>query len=121
MKFSWSTLRVQNMEESVKFYTEVVGLEVVDKFPAGPGSEITFLGNQETKIELISDNNTRETSVGSDISWGFEVESLDKMLDHVKEKGIAIESGPIQPNPHIKMFFVKDPNGMRIQFVEHIG
>ena len=88
MSFCWSTLRVKNLEESIRFYADVIGLEVVSKFSAGPGVEIAFLGKGETKIELICVGESRDTIVGNDISWGFEVESLDKMLVLVKEKGI---------------------------------
>jgi len=42
------------------------------------------------------------------------------MIKLVKEKGIDIHSGPFQPNPHIKYFFVMDPNGLKIQFVGNI-
>jgi lactoylglutathione lyase len=121
MKFCWTTLKVKNMEESIRFYTEIIGLKVVNKFSGGSGVEIAFLGNGETKIELICDGKSRETTVGNDISWGFEVESLDKALALVKEKGIDIDGGPIQANPHVKFFFIKDPNGMRIQLVENIA
>jgi lactoylglutathione lyase len=38
-----------------------------------------------------------------------------------KDKGIPVESGPVQPNPHVKFFFIKDPNGMKIQLVENIN
>lgn len=121
MKFCWSTLRVKNLEESIKFYTDIIGLEVVSRFSGGPGVEIAFLGSRETKIELICDGESRDTNVGNDISWGFEVESLDKTLTLVKEKGINVDGGPTQPNPHVKFFFIRDPNGMRIQLVENIG
>ena len=119
MKFCWSTLRVKNLEESLKFYRDIVGLEVVNRF-GGHGVEIAFLGSGDTKIELLCDGEGKDTNVGSDISWGFDVGSLDKALALVKEKGIAIESGPIQPNPHVRFFFIKDPNGMNIQLVENI-
>lgn len=120
MRFCWSTLRVQNLEESIKFYSEIIGLEVVSRFQAGPETEIAFLGGGDTKIELICDGTSRETRVGSDISWGFEVKSLDQMLAFVKEKGIEIVSGPTQPSPHVRFFFIKDPNGMKIQLAENI-
>lgn len=119
MKFGWSTLRVKNLEESIGFYTDIIGLEVVNRFPAGPRTEIAFLGSGETKIELICDGTGEETSVGNDISWGFEIESLENLLALIKEKGIAVE-GPIQPNPHVRFFFIKDPNGMKIQLAENI-
>jgi lactoylglutathione lyase len=120
MKFCWSTLKVKNMNESLKFYEEVVGLKVDNRFKAGPGMEIAFLGDGETKVELICHDNSSDVNVGTDISWGFEVKSVDEMMILVKEKGIAIESGPFQPNPHTKFFFITDPNGLRIQFVEHM-
>ena len=50
MKFCWSTLRVKNMDESLKFYEEVVGLILDKRFNAGPGMEIAFLGDGETKV-----------------------------------------------------------------------
>jgi lactoylglutathione lyase len=62
----------------------------------------------------------KEVDYGKHISLGFEVKSVDEMMKLVKEKGIAIHSGPIQPNPHTKFFHVLDPNGLRIQFVENI-
>lgn len=118
MKFCWSTITVKNLDESLKFYNEIVGLKVNSRFNAGPGVEIAFLGDGETKVELIC--NKQEVNYGNSISLGFEVSSVDEMISFVKEKGIKIESGPIQPNPHTKFFFVLDPNGLKIQFVQNI-
>lgn len=120
MRFCWSTLRVNNMEESLKFYEEIVGLKLDTRFKAGPDMEIAFLGDGETKIELICNENRKEVKIGEDISWGFEINSVDKMIEKLKEQGIAISEGPIQPNPHVKFFYVFDPNGLKIQFVENI-
>lgn len=111
---------VKNMEESLKFYQEVIGLTVDKRFKAGPGTEIAFLGDGETKIELICNENNKEVNVGQDISWGFEIESVDEMMEFVKNKGIDILSGPHQPNPHVKFFYVTDPNGLKIQLVENM-
>ncbi|WP_077612464.1 VOC family protein [Clostridium sp. Marseille-P2415] len=120
MKFCLSTLRVVDLEESIKFYKEIIGLPVVSRFSAGPGIEIAFLGSGETKIELICGGESRETDIGEDISWGFEVESLENALSMVKEKGIAVIGEPMQPNPRTRFFFIKDPNGMRIQLIENL-
>jgi lactoylglutathione lyase len=109
------------MDESLKFYQEIVGLTLNTRFQAGQGMEIAFLGDGETKIELICNVLNTSVNVGQDISWGFEVNSLDKMLALVKEKGIDVQSGPFQPNPHTRFFFVTDPNGMKVQFVENIS
>lgn len=112
---------VKNLEESLKFYEEIVGLKISKRFNAGPGVEIAFLGQYgETQIELICNENLKEIDCGKHISLGFEVNSVDEMMKLVKEKGIAIHSGPFQPNPYVRFFYALDPNGLRIQFVENI-
>ncbi|MHC1719546.1 MAG: VOC family protein [Clostridiaceae bacterium] len=120
MKFCWCTLTVKNMEESINFYQNIVGLKLDKRYPAGPGMEIAFLGDGETKVELIFNPAVKEVNIGNDISLGFEVDSVENMLNFIKEKGIEIHSGPFQPSPHVKFFFIKDPNGLKIQFVENI-
>lgn len=119
MKFGWTTIRVNNMEESLKFYQEIVGLTIDRRFQAGLETEIVFLGDGETKIELISTQQGDVVNIGQDISLGFEVDSVDEMMAFVKEKGIDIHSGPFEPTPHVKFFYVLDPNGLKIQFAEH--
>lgn len=120
MRFCWSTLRVSDLNTSIRFYTEVIGLPLISRFSAGPTTEIAFLGSGETKVELLCDGTGREISVGDDISWGFEVDSLDELLSLVKHRGIEVESGPVQPGPHLRFFFIRDPDGMKVQLVEHI-
>ncbi len=109
---------VHNMEESLRFYQEIVELNVTRRFKAGPSTEIAFLGNGETMIELICNAEKPDINIGPDISWGFEVASLDEFMAFIKEKGFQVHSGPFQPNPQTRFVYVLDPNGMKIQFVE---
>ncbi|MHB1346527.1 MAG: VOC family protein [Candidatus Humimicrobiaceae bacterium] len=120
MKFCWVTINVNNMENSLEFYKEIVGLTLIKKFKASDGIEIAFLGDGETQVELIYDSSSKKVNTGQNVSMGFEVKSLDGMADFVKSKGIDIHSGPFQPNPHIKFFYIKDPDGLNIQFVENM-
>ena len=115
MKYCWTTIMVTDLERSIAFYRDIVGLPVNRRFSAGPGSEIVFLGDGETEVELIKRIGPA-SSVGNAISLGFAVESLDDAMKFVKEHGIEIESGPFQPNDHIKFFYVLDPDGVRVQF-----
>lgn len=121
MKFLWTTILVNNMDESLKFYEEILGLKLADRFQAGPGMEISFLGEGETKIELICNENLKKLDAGNRVTLGFNVESLDEMVQFVKDKGINIITGPIQPNPRIKYFIIQDPNGVKIQFAEQLA
>ena len=112
MKFCWTTIMVNNLEESLEFYQHIVGLKLNKRFEAGPGVEIAFLGNGETQVELVDNKNNNQVNLGTDISLGFEVESLDQLMAFLKTKNIEIHSGPFQPNPQVKFLFVTDPNGL---------
>lgn len=118
MKFLWTTLTVTNMDASLAFYQEIVGLKLQRRYAAGPGMEIAFLGEGETQVELIQADAKPSVTIGQDISMGFQVDSLDRMLEFVHSKGVAIAVPPVQPNPHIRFFYVEDPDGVRVQFVE---
>ena len=122
MNYGFVTVKVKNMEESLKFYTEFLGLSVVNKFPAGSGVAIAFLRDEKgNKIELIENTHEKineEVRGLSLISIGFVVDSVDKIVELVNEKGIKILNGPIQTPSGSKLFFVEDPNGAEIEFVE---
>ncbi len=120
MKFLWTTIHVKDMEKSIAFYTNLLKLKPLNRFPAGPGVEITFMGNgddQETLIELIHDINTDEVNYGEFISIGFAVDSMDSMLETIKSYNIPVHSGPFE-TPGSRFFIIKDPNGLNVQFFE---
>jgi lactoylglutathione lyase len=120
MKFCWCTITVNDMEASLRFYQDIVGLSINRRIPGGPGMEIVFLGNGETEIELIYNPNHKAPGNVEGIFLGFEVVSVDEMIKFISGKGLKVDGGPYQPNPHIKFFYVKDPNGVSIQFVENM-
>ena len=120
MSFCWVTIHVKDMKESLRFYQEIVGLGVNKKFVPAPEMEIAFLGDGETQVELIYSEENMDINLSEDMSLGFNVDSVDEKMELIKEKGLKIHSGPFQPNPSTRFFFVLDPNGLKIQFVENI-
>lgn len=120
MKYLWTTISVRNLDESIAFYSELLALKVLQRFPAGPGAQIAFLGNGadgETLVELMADSKHGDLSFGESVSAGFAVESTAAMLETVKNKGIPVHSGPFE-TPGFKFFCIKDPNGFNVQFFE---
>jgi len=105
------------MDESVKFYRDIVGLPEGRRFKAAQGTEICFMGKGETKVELVC-GPKYEPPCGVGVSLGFVVKSVEDMIDFVKERELEVV-GPYEPAPHIKFFFVKDPDGYSVQFVEN--
>ena len=127
MNFCWITLHVNNMEESIKFYKDVIGLKISERFNIGEEIEIVMLGqNRGPKVEIICNKKQKAPQLKEGISIGFEVESLDKAIDLIKDKNIPIKRGPISPNPSTKFFFIDDPMESRFKslnirkFVEYI-
>jgi lactoylglutathione lyase len=120
MDFCWVTINVKDMSKSLKFYQEIIGLKVERKMKPNPEFEIVFLGSGKTEIELIYNSKNTESGYGKDISLGFIVDSVDHEMEKLKRNKITIQSGPFQPNPHIKFFYILDPNGVTIQLVENI-
>ncbi|MDY0290315.1 MAG: VOC family protein [Sphaerochaeta sp.] len=118
MKFSWTTIRVNDMEKSLAFYQEIVQLPLQRRSKVEGGMELAFLGTGETKVELIWRKGEKPAIYGQDISMGFFVDDLDVMMKFVQDKGIPILGGPFKPNDHIRFFYILDPNELRIQFVE---
>jgi lactoylglutathione lyase len=120
MKFLWTALYVKNLDESIDFYSDLVGLQVVRRFPAGPGVEIALMGNgveNETLVELLADSSRNGADFTESISVGFAVDSLDAMLSTVKERNIPVQGGPIE-TPSSRFFTIKDPNGLNVQFFQ---
>lgn len=118
MRFSFSTLYVRNLDESLSFYEEVLVLRLIRRFSAGPEVEIAFLGEEGSEIELVQDASKEAYDVGTDVSWGFSVEDVQEQYDLLKAQRIPLLSEIIEPQPGVKFFFIEDPNGFRIQLIE---
>jgi lactoylglutathione lyase len=120
MKYLWTTIYVKNLDESIAFYSDLPGLQITRRFPAGPGVEIAFMGNGadgETLVELLADSSKSAVNHSEFISVGFAVESAAAMLETVKNRNIPVHDGPFE-TPGSIYFTVKDPNGLNVQFFQ---
>lgn len=117
MKFLWCTIHTGDLARSMEFYTEQVGLPVIRSMSGGPGPEIRFLGRGETMVELIGDPSGASAGAPG-FSIGFLTDDLDATMQQLATAGYPVESGPFSPAPGIRFFYVQDPDGVRVQFVE---
>ncbi|QQK08812.1 VOC family protein [Miniphocaeibacter halophilus] len=117
MKLKWITLLVKNLDESIKFYNEVLNLPIYSKFSAG-ANKIAMMGDvNKPKIELIEQKDRRFVNFGEGVSIGLGVENLDKTINELEKLGIEI-SKIISPMENVKFCFINDPNNYKIQLIE---
>lgn len=116
MKLCWITIRVANVEASLHFYHDILGLPVASRRTM-PGHDMAMLGESDmSKVELMySEDGKPEPGAGMTI--GLKVDSLQEAIELMKNNGIPI-MGPISPNPHLSFILVKDPDGYTVQLVE---
>lgn len=118
LSMNWITLRVRDLEASLDFYNRILGLPIDRRFESR-GKQIVMLGTvDQPKVELIQGSDPAlKPECG--VSVGFEVESLDDAIAYLKSHGIPVARGPITPNPHLRFFYVLDPDGFEVQLAEH--
>jgi catechol 2,3-dioxygenase-like lactoylglutathione lyase family enzyme len=117
------------MEESVRFYTDVLGMVIVEpiqKTAPTKGSVVTLRSpNSEQLLEL---NHYEEGSPysslyvnGEDLDHiAFDVEDLEVTIRDLKRQGVEVAVEPCQIGLEIgwKEAYVKDPNGIWIELLE---
>ena len=115
MKVKYATIIVKDMDESVKFYTDVMGFEVDSKHNPFPGLTITLMkGEGDAMIELIEND---ENEVGL-FSVGMEVQDINATIKELKSKGAKITREPM-PITIGTIAFLEDPNGATLVLIQH--
>ena len=118
MEFCWITLPVRDMEKSLYFYHNVLGLPICSRHE-GNGAEIVMLGEKkQPKVELICRPGAGEDHFVSSISVGLTVNTIAEAVNLLKQHNIAVEEEPVAPNPYLLFLFIKDPDGYTVQLVE---
>ena len=113
--------RVNDLERTVKFYKDVLGLEETRRHKSPRGSELVFLKAQDSEelIELCSFPASGPVQVQPDLTHlAFEVESLDAFGKHLAKLGLQYSDGP-----HVKpsgggIAFIDAPEGYEIELIE---
>ncbi|NHI93551.1 MAG: VOC family protein [Candidatus Lokiarchaeota archaeon] len=115
MKVKYATIIVEDMDESIKFYTEVMGFKIDSQHNPLPEAIITLLkGEGDAMIELIK-NKEYQTGL---YSVGMDVEDINTTVKELKSKGAKITMEPI-PITVGTLAFLEDPNGVRIALIQH--
>ena len=113
--------RVNDLERTVKFYKEVLGLEEVRRHKSPRGSELVFMKAPESEelIELCHFPTSGPVQVQPDLTHlAFEVDSLDEFGKHLQTLGIKYSDGPIVKPDGSGFAFIDAPEGYEIEIMQ---
>jgi lactoylglutathione lyase len=120
-KLLHTRMRVSDMEQTVAFYTNVLGLEVLERKVSPRGSHLAFLKvpNSEELIELTSFPPSGPVRVQEDlVHLAFQVESLDDTIASLNAKGVKVTDGPTQTSSGSRFIFIDAPDGYEVELIE---
>jgi lactoylglutathione lyase len=120
-KLLHTRMRVSDMDQTINFYTGVLGLEVMERKTSPRGSHLAFLKvpNSEELIELASYPPSGPVHVQEDlVHLAFQVENLDDTMRDLNTKGVKITDGPTHSSSGSRFIFIDAPDGYEIELIE---
>lgn len=113
--------RVDDLERTVNFYRDVLGLEEVRRHKSPRGSELVFMrtpGSEEL-IELCSFPASGPVQVQPDLTHlAFEVDSLKEFGEHLAKLGLKYSDGPHLRPDGGGIAFIDAPEGYEIELIQ---
>jgi len=125
MRMLHTMIRVGDLQRSIDFYTQVLGMRLLRKtdYPSGRFTN-AFVGyDDEAKtavLELTHNWDTSQYDHGTAFGHiAVEVEDAYKACDEVRRRGGSVtrEAGPMKHGNTV-IAFVQDPDGYKIEFVQ---
>ena len=120
-KLLHTRMRVSDMDQTIAFYQEVLGLEVVERKVSPRGSHLAFLAvpHSEELIELCCFPESGPVKVQEDlIHLAFQVDNLDQALSALNEKNIPITDCPTETSSGSRFIFIDAPDGYEVELIE---
>ncbi len=125
MRLLHTMLRVGNLEESLKFYTEVLGMKLLRQkdYPDGKFT-LAFVGygdeSDHTVLELTYNWGTDKYNLGD--AYGhiaIGVDDIYATCDEIKIRGgkVSREPGPMKHGSTV-IAFVQDPDGYKVELIQ---
>ena len=113
--------RVNDLDKTVRFYKDVLGLEETRRHKSPRGSELVFMkapGSEEL-IELCYFPSSGPVQVQPDLTHlAFEVDSLEDFGKHLAKFGLKYSDGPVVKENGSGFAFIDAPEGYEIELMQ---
>ena len=113
--------RVSDLEKTITFYRDVLGLELTRRHTSPRGSELVFFKapGSEEEIEICKYDGSGPVNVGSDITHlAFEVEDIEAFAKHSAARGYPLSDGPTPTSTGSVIAFIDAPEGYEIELIQ---
>jgi len=113
--------RVNDLERTVKFYRDVLGLDEVRRHKSPRGSELVFLKAPESdeQIEICHFPGSEPVKCQPDLTHlAFEVDSLEEFAKHLARHGLKYSDGPTTSSSGTTFAFIDAPEGYEIELIQ---
>ena len=113
--------RVHDLEKTVSFYKEVLGLSEVSRHTSGRGSQLVFLKAPESEelIEICKFDESGPVQVGPDLTHlAFSVDDMEAFAAHAAAKGYPLSDGPHRSGSGSVIAFIDAPEGYEIELIQ---
>jgi lactoylglutathione lyase len=113
--------RVKDLEKTVAFYRDVVGLEETRRHTSGRGSQLVFFKapGSEEEIELCKFDESGPVIVGPDLTHlAFEVDDIEAFARESEKKGYPLSDGPHPNGRGGAIAFIDAPEGYEIELIQ---
>ena len=113
--------RVNDLERTVKFYRDILGLEEIKRHKSPRGSELVFLKAPESdeEIEICFYPGSDSVQVQPDLTHlAFAVDSLEEFGQHLAKHGLKYSDGPTTSSSGTTFAFIDAPEGYEIELIQ---
>jgi len=121
-KLLHTRFRVTDLDRTISFYKDVLGLEEVRRSRSGRGSELVFLKAPESEelIEICKFDESGPVQVGPDLTHlAFEVDDLEAFARHAASLGYPLSDGPHKSSGGSVIAFIDAPEGYEVELIQH--
>ncbi len=120
-KLLHTRMRVNDVERTVKFYVEALGLKVARRHTSPRGAQLVFLQspNSDEEIELCQLPGSPSVQVQPDLMHlAFEVDDLEAFAAELGRKGYQLSDGPTKSGSGSTIAFIDAPEGYEVELIQ---